>query len=145
MSEESTKSEAVRFWWDKALESLTAARRELAAGDHSFAINRAYYALFYAVSALFLEEGRQFSKHSGVRAAFNKNIIKPGRLSQEHGNLYNQLFRERQAGDYIAFTKFDVQYLREKITACEEFLAALRPLLKLLPSEVEERSRNGQD
>lgn len=31
------------------------------------------------------------------------------------------------------------QYLQEKITACEEFLAALRPLLKSLLSEVEEK------
>ena len=49
MSEESTKTEAVRYWWEKAIESLTAARRELEAGAYSFAVNRAYYALFYAV------------------------------------------------------------------------------------------------
>jgi len=46
MSGESTKAEAVRYWRDKALESLTAARRELSAGAYAFAINRAYYALF---------------------------------------------------------------------------------------------------
>ncbi len=137
MSEGSTKVEAVRFWWDKALESLQAARRELAADAYSFAINRAYYALFYAVSALLLEEGRRFSKHSGVRAAFNRDIIKPGRLSQEHGDLYNQLFRDRQEGDYIAFTKFDAPYVQEKLDTCERFLADLRPLLKSLPPKVE--------
>jgi len=38
MSEGSTKVEAVRFWWDKALESLQAARRELAAGSYSTAV-----------------------------------------------------------------------------------------------------------
>lgn len=46
------KEEAVRYWWAKAHESLEAARRDLAAEAYSFAINRAYYALFYAVSAL---------------------------------------------------------------------------------------------
>ncbi len=139
MSEGSTKVEAVRFWWDKALESLQAARRELAADAYSFAINRAYYALFYAVSALLLEEGRRFSKHSGVRAAFNRDVIKPGRLSEEHGNLYNQLFRDRQEGDYIAFTKFDAPYVQEKLAACERFLADLRPLIKSLPPDKEEK------
>lgn len=104
MSEEGAKAEAVRYWWDKALESLAAAHRELGAGAYAFAINRAYYALFYAVSALLLEEGRRFGKHSSVRAAFNRDLIKPGRLSGEHGKLYNQLFRDRQEGDYIAFT-----------------------------------------
>src|SRR5262245_4973905 len=95
MNEEDAKAEAVRYWWDKALESLAAAHRELDAGDYAFAINRAYYALFYAVSALFLEEGRRLGKHSSVRAAFNRDIIKSERLSGEHGKLYNQLFRAR--------------------------------------------------
>ena len=53
------KREAIRYWWEKALEALEAARRDLAAEAFSFAINRAYYAVFYAVSALLLEEGRR--------------------------------------------------------------------------------------
>jgi len=135
MSEESTTVEAVRYWWEKALASVEAARRELEAEDYAFAINRAYYALFYAVSGLFLEEGRQFGKHSRVRSAFNRDVVKLGRLSEEHGKLYNQLFRDRQEGDYIEFTKFDALYVQEKINSCEKFLAALRPLIKSLPPD----------
>lgn len=138
MTEEEKRAEIVRYWWDRAQESLGAARRELAADSYNFAMNRIYYALFYAVSALLLEGGHRFKKHSGVRAAFNRHIIKTGRMEQRHGNLYNEVFDERQAGDYVAFTKFDAQYLQEKIDACEQFLAALRPLLKSLPPEVEE-------
>ena len=139
MSDTSSRGEAVRYWWDKAYESLEAARRELTAKAYTFAINRAYYALFYAVSALLLQEGRRFSKHSGVRAAFNRDIVKPGRLSRKHGDLYNQLFRDRQEGDYIEFTEFDAPYVREKIAACTEFLAELRPLLTSLRPDKGER------
>ena len=139
MSTEDTPTAAVLYWWNKALESLKAARRELAVQGYTFAINRAYYALFYAVSALLLEEGHRFSKHSGVRAAFNRDIIRPGRLSRKHGELYNQLFRDRQEGDYVEFTTFDAPYVQEKIDACEEFLAHLRPLLKSLPPDREEK------
>jgi uncharacterized protein (UPF0332 family) len=114
MSADGTLTEAVLYWWNKALESLKAAHRELAAQGYTFAINRAYYALFYAVSALLLEEGRRFSKHSGVRAAFNRDIIRPGRLSRKHGELYNQLFRDRQEGDYVEFTTFDVSLTCKK-------------------------------
>ena len=138
MSAEATQAGAVLYWWNKVLESLKAARRELAADAYPFAINRTYYALFYAVSASLLEEGRRFSKHSGVRAACNRDIIRPGLLSRKHGDLYNQLFRDRQEGDYVEFTAFDTPYVQEKIDACEEFLTHLRPLLKSLPSAMEE-------
>ena len=135
MSEEEAKAEAIRYWWGKARESLQAARREFAAGAYSFAMNRAYYALFYAVSTLLLEEGRRFKKHSGVRSAFNRQIIKSGRMERWCGELYNEIFDDRQAGDYIEFTKFDAPYVQEKIDGCERFLADLRPLIKSLPPE----------
>lgn len=87
MTEKEKKAEIVRYWWDRAQESLEAARRELAAASYNFAMNRVYYALFYAVSALLLEEGHRFKKHSGVRVAFNREIIKAGRMEQKHGRI----------------------------------------------------------
>jgi uncharacterized protein (UPF0332 family) len=135
VTETEAKTAAVRHWWDKAHESLDAARRELVAGAHAFAVNRAYYALFYAVSALLLQEGHRFKKHSGVRAAFNREIIRTGCIERKFGDLYNQLFDDRNAGDYIAFTKFDAAYVQEKVDACEEFLRKLRPLIKSLPQD----------
>jgi uncharacterized protein (UPF0332 family) len=87
---------------------------------------------FNAVCALLLEEGRRFEKHSGVRAAFNQHFVKSGRLARKHGDLYNRLFRNRQEGDYVEFTKFDDQYVGEQIKGCEEFLGQIRPLIKTL-------------
>jgi len=52
VTEKEKKAEIVRYWWDRAQESLEAAQRELAADSYNFAMNRVYYALFYAVSAL---------------------------------------------------------------------------------------------
>lgn len=115
------------------MQSLHAARREMAAGDYALAINRAYYALFYAVSALLLEEDRKFIKHSGVRAAFNREFVKPGRFSKAEGELYNRLFRDRQKGDYIAFAEFDQAYVEKQLQACEGFLRNISTALKSLP------------
>lgn len=79
-------------------------------------------AVFYAVSALLLEEGRRFHKHSGVRATFNQHLVKTGRVARKHGDLYNRLFRDRQEGDYVEFVKFDEPYVRRQLEGCEEFL-----------------------
>lgn len=138
MTEEEARARIVRYWWERAHTSLKAAHREAAAGDYILAINRAYYALFYAVSALLLEEGRQFKRHSGVRTAFNRDFVRTGRVEERDGDLYNQLFDDRQVGDYVALTEYEAEYVQEKIEACETFLTHLRPLLRSLPLETEE-------
>lgn len=70
------------------------------------AVNRLYYACFYAVSALLLTERKSSSKHSGVRALFNAEWVKPGRIAQEHGRFYRRLYDSRQKGDYGDFVQF---------------------------------------
>ena len=142
MSAEAPKAEAVRYWWTRANECLAAARRDLDAGGQTFAISRAYYALFYAASAALLEDGQTFKKHAGVRAAFNRDIVKPARLSKEHGDLYNRLFRDRLKGDYAAFAAFAEAYVEDQLRGCEAFLRDIRPLLRSLPPEGE---ADGQD
>ncbi|MCL4514178.1 MAG: HEPN domain-containing protein [Firmicutes bacterium] len=78
MSNEEQREEVVRYWWSKAGESLASARREFEARSYDFAINRLYYAAFYAVSAALLERRLSFKKHSGVRATFHQEFIKTG-------------------------------------------------------------------
>jgi uncharacterized protein (UPF0332 family) len=80
-------SEIVRYCLEKADESLASARREFEAGSFSFAMNRLYYAVFYAASALLMEHDRTFKKHSGVRAAFHQHFIKTGVLDPDWGRL----------------------------------------------------------
>jgi uncharacterized protein (UPF0332 family) len=124
--------EAVRYWWARAMESLASARRELEAGAFTFAANRIYYAAFYGVSAALLERQWHFTKHSAVRAAFHREFIKTGLLDVKWGKLYDQLFEDRQEGDYVVLTSFDREYVEFQLTRCTEFLGELRPLLASL-------------
>ena len=122
-SDEQQRSAVVRYWWSKADASLLSARRELEAGAFEFAVNRLYYAMFYAVSAVLLDRQLSFNKHSGVRAAFHREIIKEGLLDVKWGKLYDQLFEDRQEGDYLAMVTFDKQYVESQLTLCTEFLS----------------------
>ena len=51
--------------WQRAQEALRATGTLLAAGFPDFAAARAYYAAFYAASALLLAEGENISQSSG--------------------------------------------------------------------------------
>lgn len=132
MNQASQRAEVVRYWWSLAVESLASARRELEAGALIFAVNRLYYAVFYGVSAVLLERRLQFTKHTGVRAAFHKELIKTGVLDIEWGKFYDQLFEDRQEGDYIALISFDREYIENQLAHCGRFLDMLRPLIASL-------------
>ena len=114
---------------ERAEQSLQAARHLSANHFHDFAASRAYYAAFYAASALLLHEGLEFSKHSGVVAAIHQRFIKTGKLDKEQGKALNWLFEVRSVGDYGGMAHISEREVEQAIEAAEKFLATLRPLL----------------
>ncbi len=132
MSREEQRSAVVRYWWTRAEDSLASAERELEAEAYSFAVNRLYYAVFYAASALLLERGHSFKKHTGVRATFHREFVRTGELGAEWGKLYDQLFEDRQEADYIALISFEPGYVEHQLARTVEFLHQLRPLIASL-------------
>jgi uncharacterized protein (UPF0332 family) len=129
MTNDEKRSEVVRYWLEKAEESMASARREFEAGSLAFAMNRLYYSAFYAVSSLLMARHLSFKKHSGVRAAFHQRFIKTGTLERKWGRLYDQLFEDRQEGDYVVFISFDLDYVKTQLNQCAQFLEHVRPLI----------------
>ncbi len=77
--------------------------------DKSFlggAMNRCYYAVFYAARSLLALKELDSAKHSGVIALFNKHILKEGLVSRNLGRTFTELFENRSEGDYEDFKSF---------------------------------------
>ena len=127
--EESTR-QAVQYWGVMAQECLDSAQRELAADALSFAVNRLYYAAFYVASALLLERGSSFRKHSGVRAGFHRTFVKTGEIEVRWGRLYDRLFEGRQEADYLALVSFERADVEVQLEECRQFLERLRKLTR---------------
>lgn len=72
MTEDVARRAVAEYWMGRADAALLSAASELAARRFDFAANRAYYASFYAASAVLLVAGRKFVKHSGVRGAVHQ-------------------------------------------------------------------------
>ena len=77
-------------------------------------INRAYYAMFYAVLALLIFEPYASSKHSGVLAYFNKRFVKQGIFPEELGRSINKAFDLRQRGDYREYEELSYDQARRE-------------------------------
>ncbi len=106
MSEFSYKDYA-NYRIERAMETIAEIEKHIENKFWNTAINRMYYACFYAVSALLIKNGISASSHSGIRLQFGKNFIKTGLIDKTHAKTYSDLFEKRHKGDYNDFFDYD--------------------------------------
>ncbi|OQY41959.1 MAG: hypothetical protein B6240_14465 [Desulfobacteraceae bacterium 4572_87] len=123
------KSILVSYWMEKAHESLAAGRSEYESGRLTTAVRNLYYASFYALTALLLKEGRSFKKHTGIKAALHKDLIKEGIVEPQWGKFYNRIFDSRHEGDYQPLRVFQAEEVNSYLEQCAGFIARMETLL----------------
>ena len=129
MNESEAQEKLIGLWLEKADEALASAELELNAGHTNFAVNRLYYACFYAVTALLLRDGKQFARHSTVKSEFSRTYIKPRRLDVKWNKFYQKLFDDRQEGDYIPTATFEASDVSTSLQQAREFIDLIRSLI----------------
>lgn len=122
-------ADLIAYRLERARETLEDARLLADHGRANSAVNRLYYACFYAVSALLYSKGLSATKHSGVRSLFGQHFVKTGLISKESAALYNDLFEYRQQGDYKDFFCVDPQLLTPWLDQAQRFIDAIAELL----------------
>lgn len=129
----------IRYRAARAAETLEEAELALENGHLHGAVNRIYYACFYAVSALLLTKGLSSSRHSGVRALLARHWINTGGFPKEMGRFYHRIFESRQKGDYddlVSFSQEEVEtWLRQAHSFVTEVSKLVEEALREVPSE----------
>ena len=92
-------------------------------------INRAYYAMFYAVLALLTSLGKGSSKHSGTIALFDQLFVKTGILPKDMSKAIHKAFDLRQIGDYRELIELDQEQAEDVLHSAEQFLGAVEKYL----------------
>ncbi len=127
---EDTLQELVAYRLRRAVETLEEARIMESTNHWNACANRLYYAAFYAVSALLAKDGLAATKHSGIKALFNRHYVKTGKVSKDKGRLYNRLFDLRQEGDYLDFVSLDKEKVAPLVETTADFIETIRSLLQ---------------
>jgi uncharacterized protein (UPF0332 family) len=112
----------------QARESLQEAERMLAGKFSARAtINRAYYAMFYAVLALLLSAGvaASSSKHTGVLAIFDREFILPGTIDRSYSRMLHRMFDRRLEYDYKECVDPSVEDARTGVAQAREFVGVI--------------------
>lgn len=113
MSDRMSNAE-IEHYLDLATEEIDSAQDNLGMGHLRTAISRAYYAMFYAATALLGSQGLWRSKHHGLIAAFGQHFVKTGLIEPEYGRMLQDAFEARLDSDYAphpALTETSAQLL----------------------------------
>ena len=126
---EKINSEAILVYLDGARNGLRSALYNLDGDFYGVAVNRAYYAFFYAATALLLTLDITRSKHSGVLAAFREHFVKPGTFPIQDSHAYGEAFELRNVTDYEMLGRADsvqayavVENANRLVERCEAYL-----------------------
>lgn len=123
-------NEEIEALLKKALDSIKGARLLFDDELYGFAVSRAYYAMFYLVSAVLLTKGLNFSKHQAVVAAFGQHFVKTGIFKHKFHQYLVEAFEQRQIGDYEPMEEITKETAQKSIDRAEEFLVAVRAYLE---------------
>lgn len=128
MSIEPEIQEKIAKYIAHARQAVATGKLVLAHEDYITAVNRAYYAIFYAANALLASKGLERSKHSGVIAAFRQHFVKTGLMEPEFSDFYGQSMDERHNADY-ELEMLSYETASENLDHAERFLRRVEELL----------------
>lgn len=130
MLNEEDRKAVVSYRMENAHRTLDEVAFHIRQGFYNTAVNRLYYACFYAASALLVHEGIETKTHSGVRQMLGMHFVRTGKLSIRLSKFYTDLFDNRQTGDYEDFIYFDEETTSELYPQAVEFVKAIEELIK---------------
>jgi len=131
MTEEKTRiTELCLYRLKQAEESLLEMDVLKHSGHIRGAINRAYYAMFYAIQALVVQQKAQISKHSGAISFFDKEFVKTGIVDKRFSKWLHRLFDLRQDGDYGSMFEPAENQCDQAMEQAEEFVQQIRKYIQ---------------
>ena len=116
------KTDVAKYRLRVAKEDLQAANLLLEANSYRGANNRAYYAIFHAVSAVLAMEGVAFKKHKDTLAYFNKNYVATEIFPRNLGRKIVKAEEIRHESDYDTFYIASKEVTVEQIQTAEQLI-----------------------
>lgn len=126
----SERADLIAYRLNRATETLSEIEIHVNNGLWNTAINRLYYACYYAASALLLANDIKASTHSGVRQMLGLHFVKTGKISSELGKVFTDLFDKRHASDYDDFISVSREDVEDLLPPAKEFIEKIITLLE---------------
>lgn len=109
MMDDNDRKALVAYRMQQAYETVELAKFLTASQKLTIAVNRIYYGMYYALTALALKNSFETSKHGQLIGWFNKEFIASKKLDSKFGKILRNAYQNRTKGDYDAFVIFSLQ------------------------------------
>lgn len=124
-----SKKDLIQYRLLKSRETFTEVHDLIQLGYFNTAINRLYYASFYAIVALLLKHNVLTKSHAGVRQMFGLHFVSKNLISSKVGKTFSELFDKRQKGDYNDFFDFTENDVLELLEPTENLISEIENII----------------
>ena len=123
------RRDIVVYRMDNAVSTLGEIKEHISNGFYNTAVNRMYYACFYAVSALLIAYQIEVKSHDGTRQKFGQHFVLTGLVPKEFGKFSRMIFEKRSAGDYDDFITHDLKTAEMLYPETENFVHRIKEIV----------------
>ena len=128
LSEENVRA-LVSYRLSRAKETLAEIPHLKDMGYLNTAVNRLYYACYYAVVALLIKNHIHASTHAGVKQMLGLHFVSKGLITRESNRSFSLLFERRHSSDYDDFAYATIEEVDELLPKAESFISEIERLL----------------
>ena len=121
-----------KYRQERAHETMAEIPYLQAQGYYNTAVNRMYYACYYATVALLHKHGISAGTHAGVKTMLGMHFVSKGLITKESGRAFSILFDNRQRGDYDDFFYATSEQVEELYPKAQRFIEEVDALLQNL-------------
>ena len=115
----------VAYRMQRAKETLAEADELIIAGFFNAAVNRLYYACYYAVIALLIKNSIGAQTHQGVKQMFSLHFVVNQKIDRRYSIFYGRLLNDRISGDYEDFVNYNREMVMDLRPQAEEFISII--------------------
>ena len=130
MKQEFYGKDLARYKLERAREELDTAELLFENERLKAANNRAYYSIYYSLTAVLCLEPIAFKKHKDTIGYFNKNYVHTDRFPREIGRNISKAAKIRHASDYDEFyiaskeeAERQIQTAKELVDLVDKFIS----------------------
>ena len=120
-----------KYRLDTADETLEVAKECFDKKHYKDAINRSYYAAFYAARAVLALEGVDYKRHKDVIAHFNQYYVATEKLPKEIGRKLAGLQQKREQSDYDDFFIASVEEAQKQYENSKMIVECIKTYLNI--------------